>query len=102
MLIPDELHTFFYLPPIDFRKSIDGLSMMVTQTLQKELNAGHLFLFPTFPRSFVKILYILSTKQAPGSLLFIFVVISLPILKDLSVPRHLSDIPRDLQNRILN
>ena len=45
MLIPDDLNTFFYLPPIDCRKSMDGLSMIVVQEMKQELTARQLFLF---------------------------------------------------------
>ena len=45
MLIPQELKTFFYLPPIDFRKSIDGLSIIITQEMKISLSSGYIFLF---------------------------------------------------------
>ena len=43
MLIPQELKTFFYLPPIDFRKSIDGLSIIITQEMKISFSNGHIF-----------------------------------------------------------
>jgi len=45
MLIPATLPTFFHLAPIDFRKSIDGLSVIVTEEMKKILQPNQLFLF---------------------------------------------------------
>lgn len=45
MLIPQELKTFFYLPPVDFRKSIDGLSIIVTEEMKASFAGTQIFLF---------------------------------------------------------
>ena len=45
MLIPSTLKTFFYLQPVDFRLSINGLSVIVSQEMKKELLPNQLFLF---------------------------------------------------------
>ena len=45
MLIPAELKTFFYLLPIDFRKSIDGLAQIIKEHMQQDIVGNRLFLF---------------------------------------------------------
>lgn len=45
MLIPQTLKTYFYLPAIDFRKSIDGLSVLVTEAMQLSIKRDQVFIF---------------------------------------------------------
>ncbi len=45
MLIPQTLKTYFYLPAIDFRKSIDGLSVLVTEAMQLSIKSDQVFIF---------------------------------------------------------
>lgn len=45
MLVPSTLKTFFYLPVVDFRKSVNGLSILVTQTMQLTLSEENIFIF---------------------------------------------------------
>jgi hypothetical protein len=44
MLIPQTLKTFFYLPAIDFRKSIDGLSVVITETMHLSIKSEQVFI----------------------------------------------------------
>ena len=45
MLIPQTLKTFFYLSPVDFRMSIDGLSLVVTEVMKASFGGDQVFLF---------------------------------------------------------
>jgi transposase len=45
MLVPTTLKTFFYLPIVDFRKSVDGLSMLVAETMRLPLGDDKIFIF---------------------------------------------------------
>jgi transposase len=45
MLIPDEMKIFFYTQPVDMRKSIDTLSILVSETIKMNPVDGSLFLF---------------------------------------------------------
>lgn len=45
MLVPATLKTFFYLPVVDFRKSVDGLSVLVTEAMQLSLSEDRIFIF---------------------------------------------------------
>ncbi len=45
MLVPTTLKTFFYLPVVDFRKSVDGLSVLVTEAMQLQLSEEKIFIF---------------------------------------------------------
>ena len=45
MLIPTHLTTFLHVSPVDFRKSINGLSAIVIDCMQLELTSGQLYLF---------------------------------------------------------
>lgn len=51
------LEVFLYRDPIDFRKSIDGLSAIVELELGKNVFSGALFVFMNRQRNKVKILY---------------------------------------------
>ena len=45
MLIPQHLKTFFYLPAIDFRQSVDGLSRIIAETMRLPMACDHVFIF---------------------------------------------------------
>ena len=45
MLNPLTTQIWFYPSPIDFRKQIDGLVILVVDSLEKHLTSGKLFLF---------------------------------------------------------
>ncbi len=45
MLVPTTLKTFFYLPIVDFRKSVDGLSVLVAETMKLPLGEDKIFIF---------------------------------------------------------
>jgi transposase len=45
MLIPDEIKIYFYTQPVDMRKSIDTLCMLVSEELKMNPADGSLFLF---------------------------------------------------------
>lgn len=45
MLIPDEIRIYFYTQPVDMRKSINTLCMLVSETLKMNPADGSLFLF---------------------------------------------------------
>lgn len=45
MLIPQDFKTFFHLTPVDFRQSINGLSLIVNEEMKMTLNDNELFLF---------------------------------------------------------
>jgi len=48
---------YFYGGVVDFRKSIDGLSVLVQEVLKKDVFAPHLFLFVSRDKRKVKCLY---------------------------------------------
>ena len=43
-LLPDQVKVYLYLPPCDMRKSINTLSILVSETLQKNHTSGHLLI----------------------------------------------------------
>jgi transposase len=45
MLIPEEIKIYFYTQPVDMRKSINTLCMLVSETLKLNPVDGSLFLF---------------------------------------------------------
>ena len=51
------LEIFFYTIPVDMRRSIDGLSIIVSQHLNREPTNGALYVFFNKPRDKLKILY---------------------------------------------
>ena len=53
----DEVAVYVCREPVDFRKSIDGLSALVAQTLGRDPFAAQLFVFANRRRDKVKILY---------------------------------------------
>jgi len=48
---------YFYGGVVDFRRSIDGLSILVQETIKQDLYAANLFLFLSRDKRKVKILY---------------------------------------------
>ena len=44
-LVPAQAKIFLYLEPVDMRKSINTLSILVAEVLQCDPSSGHLFLF---------------------------------------------------------
>jgi transposase len=57
MLIPDEIIIYFYTQPVDMRKSINTLSMLVSETLKLNPADGSLFLFRSKSGNKLKALY---------------------------------------------
>jgi transposase len=57
MLIADDIKIYFYTPPIDMRKSIDTLCVMIAETLKMNPTEGHLFLFRNRSGNKLKALY---------------------------------------------
>ena len=57
MLLPFSAEIFFYRKPIDFRKQIDGLMVLVADTLQMNPTSGQIFIFRNKGRDRLKILY---------------------------------------------
>ncbi|MDH4275838.1 MAG: IS66 family insertion sequence element accessory protein TnpB [Gammaproteobacteria bacterium] len=53
----DGVEVFLYKPPIDMRKSINGLALLVEGVLQHNPFSTHLFVFRNRARDKVKILY---------------------------------------------
>ena len=45
MLVPDGVKIYLYLQPTDMRKSIDSLSILISEVLLMNPTDGHLFLF---------------------------------------------------------
>lgn len=45
MLIPRNLETYLYIPRVDFRKSINGLHVIVVENMQMKPESDLLFLF---------------------------------------------------------
>ena len=57
MHLPASVRVFVCLTPCDMRKSFDGLQALVTNGLQLDAFAGHLFVFSNRRRDRMKILY---------------------------------------------
>jgi transposase len=57
MVGPDHVRVYLAIGPADMRKSIDGLSFLVSKTLALDPFAGHMFAFSNRRRTVVKILY---------------------------------------------
>jgi len=51
------LEIFFYTAPVDMRRSIDGLSIIVSERLALEPNNGSLYVFFNKSKDKIKILY---------------------------------------------
>ena len=45
MILPFNTTIWLYRHPVDFRRQIDGLMMMVADTLQRDPTSGQLFVF---------------------------------------------------------
>ena len=56
-MIPNNLKVYFCLKPVDMRKSINGLSIVVQEDLDLDPSTGQLFLFCNRCRDKVKALY---------------------------------------------
>ena len=48
---------WFYRSPVDFRKQIDGLMILVADTLKQDPTSGHLFIFRNRQANKLKLLY---------------------------------------------
>jgi transposase len=57
MLLPFNTTIWFYRQPIDFRKQIDGIVILVADTLQKDPVSGQLFVFRNKKADKLKMLY---------------------------------------------
>jgi len=57
MLMPDEVKVYLYVDPTDMRKSIDTLSVMVSEVLKMNPSSGDLYLFRNRPGNKLKALY---------------------------------------------
>ena len=57
MLLPSSVRIYLAREPADMRKSIDGLSAFVQQSLKVDIYSGHLFVFLRKRRDRAKILY---------------------------------------------
>lgn len=55
--LPASVRVYLATAPCDMRRSFDGLHALVTQVLQLDAFAGHLFVFANRRRDRVKILY---------------------------------------------
>ena len=53
----DAKQIYLHRDPVDFRKSIDGLSAIVELSMNLSLNTGALFLFCSKTRDKIKVLY---------------------------------------------
>ena len=58
MFFPEaQVRVWLYTPPTDMRKSYDGLSALVMNTLHEAPSSGHLFVFINRKRTQMKVLY---------------------------------------------
>ena len=57
MLLPSSVRIYLAREPADMRKSIDGLSALVQQSMKVDIYSGHLFVFLSKRRDRAKILY---------------------------------------------
>ncbi|MBV8842993.1 MAG: IS66 family insertion sequence element accessory protein TnpB [Bryobacterales bacterium] len=55
--LPSSVRVYLALSPCDMRRSFDGLHALVTETLELDAFAGHLFVFGNRRRDRIKILY---------------------------------------------
>jgi Transposase and inactivated derivatives len=56
-MLPFNAKIWFYRQPIDFRKQIDGLVILVADTLEKDPTSGQLFIFRNKKADKLKLLY---------------------------------------------
>lgn len=64
--LPASVRVYLCLTACDMRKSFDGLRALVTQTMDLDPFAGHLFVFGNRRRDRVKILYGTGTASGYG------------------------------------
>ena len=57
LLLPVEVKLFLYLSPVDMRKSFNGLTALVVESMRLDPNSGHLFLFRNKKSNRLKILF---------------------------------------------
>jgi len=57
IVIREDVRVYISLEPIDMRKAIDGLTVLVAGTLEKNPQSGHIFLFHNKQRNKVKALF---------------------------------------------
>ena len=57
MLVPFNATIWLYRRPVDFRKQIDGLMMLVADTLERDPASGELFVFRNRQGDKIKMLY---------------------------------------------
>ena len=57
MLLSFSEPIWFYGEPVDFRKQMDGLIILVSDCLEKPATSGHLFLFRNRSRNKLKMLW---------------------------------------------
>ena len=57
MFLPFDAPIWFYRQPVDFRKQIDGLVILVADTLNQNPTSGQLFVFRNKQADKVKLLY---------------------------------------------
>ena len=57
MWLPSNANVWLYRTPVDFRKQIDGLVLLVADTLQKNPTSGQLFVFRNRHADKIKMLY---------------------------------------------
>jgi transposase len=55
--LPASVRVYLCIAPCDMRRSFDGLHALVTNTLQLDAYAGHLFVFANRRKDRVKIMY---------------------------------------------
>lgn len=57
MVGPEDLQVYVAIGSVDMRKSIDGLSILVSQRFELNPFTGHMFAFSNRTRTMVKVLY---------------------------------------------
>jgi transposase len=57
MMIPENMKVYFYTQPVDMRKSIDTLCILISDVLKMSPTDGYLFLFRSKSANKLKALY---------------------------------------------